>query len=303
MPPLHPVPPLLPVDGLALLAEIAEGRLADDLATGPAASLLRVRVLAEEVELGWLALQPDRHPVDELVGTTSPPDWWAIGVAATGTAHHLDSTAPPLRVRTVHLVARDGSWASRWRPLDDDGDAGAGAGAAAAGCADEPDRPVGRIDDVCRRALGLPTPAPAGDTAVYWAQRWLDAVLEAASARRRPTWGWVDVARRHPAYDALATGAPGTTAPAPAQLARMARRLAAWRDWPVVRRGCAAGTWPQPDVTAEVAGWLDDGAFARWAGGAYPDLDDLRAAVADLLPPRVAVAVETTLLLSGVVAS
>ena len=296
MPSLHPITPL-PVDALAVLAEVAETRVAAERTTRPAASLLRIRILDDEVEVGWLALRPDRHPVEELVGFVAPPDWWGVGVAATGTARHLDSPARSQRVHTVHLVGRDGSWASRWRPLDGDGEGGADA----AGDADDPSRPEGRIDDGCRRALELPTSPPEATTAVYWSQRWLDAVVEAAGERRRRVWRWSDVAALHPAVGTVTDARPDDDPPAPSELARMARRLAAWRDWPVLRRGCAAATWSVPEVTADEAAWLDDGAFARWTTGAYPELDDLRAAVAALLPRRITEAVETTLAAGGVV--
>lgn len=286
MSPPHPTVPL-PVDGLAALAEVVEHRL--DLEGEPPPLLLRVRVVADEVELGWLPLGHGRHPVDELLCTEAPPGWCAVGVAAPGRARPVDDpSVPPVAVRTVHLVGRDGAWASRWGPP--------GRSEAAAGGPDHPDRPVGRVDDVCRRALGLPTGAPPASTALLWSSQWLDAVVDLAlgSPGGPPGAGWAAVASLHPAVRALHADGPADL-PTPAALAGLARRLSSWRCWSGLRRACAAGTWADAPVEPEVAAWLDDGAFARWVLGAYPELDDLREIVAGILHPSVAGAVETVL--------
>ena len=301
MAPLHE-PRALPAGGLALLADVADAQLEAALAedASPAAWLLRVCAVPDEVELGWLALPDGHHPVEELIGFRAPDDWCAIGTAATGTARHLDAPAATVRVRTVHLVGRDGGWASRWAPLD----LGADAGGADAGVADEPGRPVGRIDDACRRALGLPTPPPPGGTGLLWALRWLDDVIDDATTRcrRRRTVGWADVAALHPAVAALCDGGPADGPPTPRALGQMARQLEEWRDWAFLRQACAAGTHAEPEVPAAVAAWLDEGAFARWVLGSYPELDDLRAAVDAILPAAVARSVEAALVAAGVTA-
>ena len=281
---MRPHPPTsLPVEGLAVLAEVADARLDREGVT----SLVRVRLAADDVELGWRPLDGE-HPVDVLTCFVAPDDWWAIGVAAIGTAHHLGGVRPSVRVHNVHLVGRDGTWASSLRPVDDP-DADELLTAASGGASDDRGRPVGRIDDVCRRSLGLATAPPSGDTSSYFAQRWLDAVVE-SGARRRRAWTWADVAALHPA-----TSAFGDCHDTPMALAQAAHRLATWRDWPTLRRTCAAGMWEEPGIAAEVADWLDDGAFARWAAGGYPELGDLRLALVDLLPPPVLRAVESTL--------
>jgi hypothetical protein len=290
--PLHPTTPL-PVTGLATLAEVVERRLAVEDPAGP--TLLRARSLGDEVELGWLPLPAGRHPVDELLGTTAPADWCAVGVASPGRATVLDGRGPTsVAVHTVHLVGRDGAWASRWGPL--------GEAEGVAGDAGDPRRPTGRIDDVCRRALGLPTGDPPAPTSLLWALQWLDAVVDVAVRTRSSpvTSQWFAVAALHPAVAALQADRfeiPAT----PAALAELDHQLTTWRDWPVLRRSCAAGTWDERLVEPDIAGWLDDGAFARWALGAFPELDDLRAAVADLLPRSVVDDVEATLAATEVV--
>jgi hypothetical protein len=307
----------IPLGGLAVLAAAADERLATELladhgsvADAEASSLVRARDLGEDVELGLLRVDRGRHPVDALVGLVADPDWCAVGVAATGTARRLDGPPGPMRVRTVHLVGRDGAWASRWTPLEPLD----GVGGAASGGRDSPDRPAGRIDDACRRALGLPTDPPDTSTALLWTLRWLDAVVErasvratasgrAASGRARATGGghrplrWDEVAALHPAVSTGGRGGPGRRCgiPAPEEVARRCLELALRRGWDDLRLACAEGTTAAVEVDAELAGWLDDGAFARWSLGAYPDVDDLRLAVGALLPPSVALAVEVVL--------
>lgn len=299
MPPRSPTVPLRAED-LAVLANLAEARLADEHDhEHRRPHLVRVRVVDDEVELGWLRLAPDRHPVDELAGAVAPADWCALGVAATGLAHPLDGPAEAVRVRTVHLVGRDGAWASRWCPLDPSD----GGGDGCTGPADGSRRPTGRLDDACRRALDLPTSPPPCDTGRLWAVQWLDAVVElAAGAGGTPARAgrWTSIAELHPAVPALRGGGTGGGPPSPVQLGRMAQQLTEWRDWALLRRACAAGVWPTPEVEADVAGWLDEGAFSRWVLGAYPELHDLRALAADLLPAAVARDVETALSVAGV---
>ena len=285
---MRPHPPTsLPVEGLAVLAAVADARLEQEGVT----SLVRVRLAVDDVELGWRPLDGE-HPVDALTCFVAPDDWWAVGIAAAGTAHHLDGARPSVRVHNVHLVARDGTWASRLRPVVDDHDDEL-LTAASGDATNDDGRPVGRIDDVCRRSLGLATAPPGADTSSYWAQRWLDAVVDGCAWRCRG-WTWPDVAALHPA-----TSAFGEACDTPAALARAARRLAAWRDWPTLRRTCAAGMWEEPGIPAEVADWLDDGAFARWSAGGYRELDDLRLALVDLLPAPLLLAVDATLALAG----
>jgi len=285
----------LPATDLAVLAELADARAAREDA---APCLLRVQVVGEEVELGWLPLATGSHPLDELVGRTAPDAWAALGVVADGRARRLDhdGDAAPIRVRTTHLVGRDGSWAARCTGAEAEP-------LTASGRADDPGRVAGRLDDACRRVLGLPTAPAEADTGPLWAARWLDAVLAAAAAStaaRAAMAQWPEVARLHPAVPALVGAGPAAELPGPDALGELARKLAAWRDWPVLRRACAAGMWSTPEVDAEAAAWLDDGAFCRWALGAFPDLEDLLEAVADLLPGSLTARIVHTLVVAGV---
>lgn len=312
----------LPLDGLAAVAELVATTA--DPAGEPACvpGLVRLRLVGEEVELGWLPLRRGEHPADALMGAQLPDDWAAVGVAAPGRLRHLDRSDPPVPVRTAHLVARDGSWASCWVPDVPDpevvrrvrGDelpdvaaaAGEDGGQGPVAAGDVPawavatvlsgragDRgcPMGRVDDACRRALGLPTAPPPATTADLWALTWLDRVVRAV-ADGCPA-GWARLARLHPAVDAFDRG--GDRVPTPGELAELAGRLVALRDWEALRQAAAAGTWQAPDLAPPIAAWMDAGSFSRWVLGAYPDLADLRAMAAAVLPTAVAEAVDRVL--------
>jgi hypothetical protein len=287
--------PLRPV-GEAHLEALASVLLAAlDLHRGDPSHLVRLRVVGDaadaqgELELGILALDADDHPLDALVGRHAPPEWAAVGVVATGLARSIDPDdgPPPFPVRSAHLVARDGSWAAAWQPT-----AGAGSGGSAHGPGLVADRASGRIDDALRRYLGLATAPPPASTQRLWALQWLDAVVAAAgdSAGRPCTAS--TVIGMHPAVAAFDLDPATLDADG---LAAAADRLARARGWEPLRRACAAGLWAHPAVDPADARWLDDGAFARWLLGWWPELDDLRDAAASLLSPRVGAVVDAAL--------
>lgn len=266
------------------------------LQPGDGSVLLRVRAIPDDdaIELGVLPLPHGQHPVDALAGFVAPDDWQLVGVLATGTARDLDDPESTTAVCSGHLIDRSGRWASRLAPFDD----GPLEPASIHGEAGDPDCPVGRIDDACRRVLGIPTPPPSSGTALLWATLWLDAIVAAggtASGRRR-LGRWTEVVSRHPAIAVLVPDADLTSV----DLVAKANQLAEWRDWQQLRRTCAAGLWRAPRLDAGVVGWLDDGAFSRWLLGELPDLTDLRATVAELLPPRVVQRVDAVLTACGV---
>ena len=267
------------------------------LATGDPPQLVRLRAGADdldgdELELGLLPLDDVAHPYDALVGLDAPANWVAVGLVAPGRATPTDDPGPArsFPIATAHLVARSGAWAAAWRPLrPGDGTAGSSAGDDGA---DHP-VPTGRVDDGLRRVLGLPTQPAPGTTHHLWAAEWLDAVLVLAGRRgRRAPLGLTSVLRLHPAVAALDLDRPSLTA---AELIVEADRLAAWRDWPQLRRACVEGWWVHPVVDADEAAWLDDGAFARQVLGGWPELSDLRDAVVAVLPTGAGRAVDAAL--------
>jgi hypothetical protein len=277
----------------------------------PGAPATVVRVVDEqpddpdgELELGLLTLEAGDHPLAFLVGFEAPPSWWAIGVVCRGQARSTDGgDADPVPVRVAQLVSRQGTWASCWAPSPSAPPAGGGSVAVADGSStgDAHDAPTGRVDDALRRALGLATPPPPPTTTPLWVAQWLDAlVVEAVGpdAGRRT--------RRRRSLAALLGAHPAVTAfdLDPAQLALTSLvaagdRLAGLRSWSNLRQACADGRWYDPEVPAAVAGWLDDGAFARWVVGALPDLGQLRAALGDLLAPSALSVIDDALAVWG----
>lgn len=224
--------------------------------------------------------------IDALLGFTAPPAWQVIGAVGEGTAHPVDG-GRSRTARVIHLVSRQGASASVVRLLGEDTvevDAGVGP-------------PDGRLDEVCRRVLALPTAPPQSSPQALWASTWLDRVLArcAGSPPRAGALAWGEVAALHPAVTVIAPDDPALAAEAGDHLEEMGNALVLAFGWGALRARCAAGEWPVPGIPPSIAAWMDDGMFARWATSAYPALgvlfDDLDA----LLPPDVHERMGTTL--------
>src|SRR4051794_2705590 len=211
----------------------------------------------------------DDSVVSALIGFTAPAEWLAIGVSTGANAYPLDDgpEAPRRRARLVHLVTRRGAAASVVRLAGEE--ARVLIGSAHDGTV------VGRVDDVCRRALGIPTAAAAG-TLEFSALMWLDALV--ASGTQGAPATWADVAAKHPAVRVFVESEPDLVPEASASLARLGLLSAAIHGWSELRSECVAGRWPVDGVSPEVARWLDDGAFSRWVMGTLPPLDQLTVA-------------------------
>ena len=237
--------------------------------------------LTDGFDLGVRPIDGEMSVVEALAGFTAPDDWLAIGVVTEGNARHLADPSERRRVRCVHLVARSGASGSTLRLQGEE--------VTVLSNSDDQD-PSGRIDDVCRRALGLSTAAPEHSSVELWAIVWLERVLEArGSAPAEMRLPWRDVAELHPAVALVIGDADGERwgPQAAQQLTRLGELLAEVHSWPVLRLACAAGEWPVDGVPAEVAEWLDEGAFSRWVLGAFPALDQLVGAASEVVPPSV----------------
>ena len=257
---------------------------AEDAGWGARPSLIRVTAWPaqrahEGFDLGIRPLDDGSSVVEALAGFTAPPEWMAVGVVTEGNARHMvDPSVQRRRVRCVHLVDRTGTSASVLRLQ--------GEAATVFGADDDDGR--GRIDDVCRRALGLSTAPPEHSTVELWALVWLDRVLQARVEQPDvPPSRWTDVAAHHPAVAILLSDDEEWGDEAADVVGRLGSRLAEVHSWPVLRAACAAGEWPVDDVPSDVAAWLDDGSFSRWVIGAYPPIDHLADATCDLLSPSL----------------
>jgi len=231
------------------------------------------------IEIGTRLIDEiDGSVVDALTGFTAPPDWLAIGVSTGGNAYPIDDGRETRRrARVVHLVTRAGSAASVVRVAGDEPQLMVSSGDDAT--------MVGRVDDVCRRALCLPT-APAASSLEFWALVWLERLVASGTSATPTTWE--AVAAQHAAAAVFVEEDPGRAAEVTDDRAHFGRLMAAIESWPALRNACSAGSFTFDGVPAGVARWLDDGAFSRWVMGSYPPLDQLVTAVCELLAPPLA---------------
>lgn len=269
-------------EGLARLVEVLDAA-AEEAGWGNPPALVRItawpgKPITDGFDLGVRPIDDGMSVVEALAGFTAPDEWLALGVVTEGNARHLvDRTDDRQRVRCVHLVDRSGASASTLRLQGGEVTVLDG------------HQPEGRIDDVCRRALGLATNPPAHSSIELWTLVWLDRVLAAqgvAEAGAHPRWR--AVAELHPAVAMIVHDDPQWRGQAAENIGRLGELLAEVHSWSVLRASCAAGDWPVDDVTPAVAGWLDDGAFSRWVLGGFPPIDQLVQAVSASLPPSVA---------------
>ena len=248
-----------------------------DHATVAAAGHVVVRVegpLGPEVDLGLKPLEVGVHPFDELAGFVAPERWTVFGLRTTGTAHRLEGPGrEPRRVASTFLVDRRGREASVLR-FDDE-------------VVEGPGRATGTIPDVCRRVLGLATDPPPPTTEVLWSTMWVDRILErwAQPDRRRDLLSsFAQLAILHPAVHLPSP--PDVLAVAdPVSLARVARQHALATTWSGLRTAEEPLPLPHGALAPSIAGWMDDGLFARWVLGAYPPLTTAAFEVKELLGP------------------
>lgn len=231
-------------------------------------------------------------PIGALVGCDAKTTWSAYGVVTSGRVHDLAEDGGRVygrrrcteqRARMGHFVARSGAAVSF---LHLQGEAPRWDGGPV----------VGRVDDVCRRALGLATPPPTVAIGVLWATWWLERVLGAAHDGCLASWA--DAAALHPVTTVAATPIVGplAAAPDPVSFGAAADRLAGEWTWDDVRALVATRAGEPDDAVApEAAAWMDAGMFSRWMLQDEPPLALLREAVAEAVPTAVAAAVAAAL--------
>lgn len=213
-----------------------------------------------ELELGVLPIPVELHPFAVLAGTVAPASWVMFGVRVRGTAHHLDDGARE-RCSTTYLVARDGAEIAVVREAD------------RVTVIDLPAE--GTLPDLCRRVLQLATPPPPSSTDALFALAWLDSVFARVAAHPGEPMTRADVAALHPA---------ATDEVEPAAFADAVRAHAARWPWSSLRAAPRVLALPGADLPASVTRWMDDGAYARWALGAFPPPAQLAADLGGLLP-------------------
>ncbi len=143
---------------------------------------------------------------------------------------------------------------------------------------DEPGR--GTVTDALRRSLRLPTDPPPVTSAELFAAQWLSSIIAAGR-----TLTWTEVALRHPALQVLQAGGHH---PQPEELIGCGRSLHRSLAWEQLRQRVADGRLDLGlGITAGVAGWMDQGMFARWALSTQEPLPNLLGRCTGLLAPDV----------------
>jgi hypothetical protein len=189
-------------------------------------------------------------PVGQLLGLTGLDEWWAVGIVSNGNARPLDGGPRRWPVTFVHLVARDGTSLD----LLDEGDG------LRRTTGPDPEMRTGRVPDLCRRVLGLPTGPPPCGLGPHLVDLWLGDLVRAALDR--PSLSWSEAAALHPVVGFV--GLPALT-PSPAELIRATAEIADPLHWETYRAACeAAGRAPLDHIPADAVGWFDAGSFARW---------------------------------------
>jgi len=108
---------------------------------------------------------------------------------------------------------------------------------------------VGMVPDALRRALGLPTTPPDFPAAELMAADWMDTVADRALNVKKP-----------PNVDAV--------------------------TWDDIRWQVVTGERTVNGLTPTLAGWMDEGIFARWMRPTYPHAADQLAAVRRVVDRR-----------------
>lgn len=263
----------------ALLASVAT---AVDLVLVESGRALAVGLIDHGDELSLATRRLDDHPVDELLGFTAPDEWWGFGVAATGHGFPVpDDSAPaggsPIpantAVRIVHLVGRTGATHSLLS-IDESQVLDVGSTEVS-----------GLVDDVCRRALGLPTAPPDCNPSELWARLWLEQVLATPSAPG--TLGWSQIVQFHPAVQQVRRADPGMALLAAGDVELAGRAMADAWSWEDLRLLRSCGQSFELPVSPAHAAWMDEGMFSRMVLSSFADLGDLLEAAVELLPRAV----------------
>ncbi|MBU6328496.1 MAG: hypothetical protein KGR18_00915 [Acidobacteria bacterium] len=211
-------------------------------------------------------------PVSELIGLRAAPSWHAVGLraGATGRVTHGSEASP---CGLIHVIARDGTSITHLT-LPDRSTIRLG-----------PDRTIreGRVPDLCRRILALPTEPPPPDMAAFVLDAWLAIIARAALLT--PGLGWGEVLALGPFMhlDPTERLHEGTT---PAAVASALCATARSLDWHRYREVCiATAGCPVSGLSPTAVAWMDTGMFARWTIDSLPAVDELLALLEPTLAP------------------
>jgi hypothetical protein len=261
------------------LAQLLLEAAGDEVAERGCPIWVRILDTPDDGQEDGFALAMSDEP-DGLLGWVATPDCRAVGLIASGRLRALPGAAAGAvgpardRLRLACLVTRNGDVAWKMELPD-----GTGRGLT------QDDAPSeGRMLDSLRRCFGLPTPPPPVGPGRLQAVAWLVSILEqGAGSRQRLTWS--DISRLHPVALALQTDLRGSDAGVLPGLLRMAGSAWSWEDFRqhAERDGSLADV-----IDPKLAGWMDEGMFARWILSDLPSPDELLARVRPYLAPSAA---------------
>ena len=144
---------------------------------------------------------------------------------------------------------------------------------------------LGPAVDVGRRVLGMATPAestpPSDVLDVFWLDGIISAVLRAGPEE---SLSWASMSVLHPLTDDTIE---------PWRLRNRRLRLAL--GWDAFRHRASSATTRWPGMDPAIAGWLDDGSFARWCLADLPDRDTIIDDLRDLLEPSLMACIDEAL--------
>ncbi len=210
---------------------------------------------------------------DRLLGWVAPPACWAVAIVAQARLVPLDGAPRPAGVgpydeRLCLLADRDGTVACRLHH--------------AGGAVSQPPAPEGVLVDSLARTFGRPTPPPSRPASDFVTVLWLMAIRRHLDDHPGKAIRWDDLIVRHPAVAALGGEAP-TSADTFAVL-DAARQ--AW-GWSRLHAMAVDGSGLAPIVEPRLAGWMDEGMFARWVLRSAPPPPRLLAELRPRLPSAV----------------
>ena len=260
------------------LAELLLGALGDEVAAAGHPTWIGVRTdpLGDR-DIGLWFADDD----EGFLGWQAPPECSAVGVLATGQAQVTETPVerpqpfPPgvtTGIRMCCLVTRSGEVA--WRMTLPDGRS----------VNEAPQE--GRLLDCLKRCFALPTPPPPVGAGHLLSVLWLSAILdEVRRTDRRLTWG--QITRLHPSAGLTAGG--GGPVPDCDKASPLGGAVAGGSlSWEGLRLRAITEPWCADLVSSDLAGWMDEGMFARWVLGALPAPDELVARIRPLVAPSTA---------------
>jgi hypothetical protein len=196
-------------------------------------------------------------PVASLYGRVAPSNITAVGLCASATVSSINETAADDDASSViHIVQRSGRAVTVLFSGDD---------VRWFGPTHRPQQ--GRVPDSCRRLLGLSTTPASDSMTAFVIVAWLEVVTR--YALEDPTIDWESIVALHPARNLLRE--PIT----PSTLAAATCSLGTSLNWERFRCVIATvGGFPFGENATEIARWMDEGMFSRWAMELLPSRSD-----------------------------